>query len=91
MPRAPVGSGDHDLLARYDDFFNRPDLICVELNASVVDLATLLRTRYVLKTPDALQAACALQLGEGHVFLTGDAAFQRVAGLHCQLITGAPA
>ena len=41
-----------------------------------------------LKTPDALHAACGLQLGDDHVFLTGDAAFRRVAGLHCQLITG---
>jgi predicted nucleic acid-binding protein len=39
-----------------------------------------------LRTPDALQAACCLQLGPAHVMLTGDAAFQRVAGLNVSLI-----
>jgi predicted nucleic acid-binding protein len=38
-------------------------------------------------TPDALQAACCLQLGEGHALLTGDAAFQRVAGLNVVLLS----
>ncbi len=39
-----------------------------------------------LKTPDCLQAACCLQLGQDHVFLTGDAAFKRVAGLKVKLL-----
>jgi hypothetical protein len=33
-------------------------------------------------TPDALQAASCLQLGDEHLFLTGDAAFRRLAGLN---------
>lgn len=84
----PLKNGDDTLLARYDAFFDRPDLLCVELNATVVDLATLLRARYGVKTPDALQAASCLQLGNDHLFLTGDAAFRRIAGLNCRLIAG---
>jgi predicted nucleic acid-binding protein len=38
-----------------------------------------------LKTPDALQAACCLQLGEDHVFVTGDVGFRRVAGLNTRI------
>lgn len=38
--------------------------------------------RHGRRTPDALQAASCLQLGEAHVMLTGDAALRRVAGLN---------
>lgn len=78
-------SGDMEALEAYATFFSRPDLICVELNANVIDLATAIRGRHELKTPDALQAACCLQLGKNHVFLSGDAGFRRVAGLNAQL------
>jgi predicted nucleic acid-binding protein len=84
----PLKRGNQALLTRYDGFFARPDLICVELSASVVDLATLLRARYGLKTPDALHTASCLQLGDDHLFLTGDTAFPRVDGLRCKLIPG---
>jgi len=47
----------------------------------VVELATAIRVKHGLRTPDALRAAGCLQLGAGDVFLTGDAAFERVAGL----------
>jgi len=40
-----------------------------------------------LKTPDALQAASCLQLGGEHLFLTGDSAFRRVAGLNVKVLT----
>jgi predicted nucleic acid-binding protein len=39
-----------------------------------------------LRTPDALQAASCLQLGSAHTFLTGDAAFNRVAGLNVAVL-----
>lgn len=83
---APMRDADSDLLARYDDFFARPALIVVELDTNVIDLATTLRARYGLKTPDALHAACCLQLGSEHVFLTGDRGFRRVEGLRVQQV-----
>lgn len=82
----PMKAGDVETLAMYDAFFARPDLICVELSANVVDLATAIRVRHGLKTPDALQAACCLQLGGEHVFLTGDVGFRRVAGLNTRIV-----
>ena len=83
---APLRDGDTALLARYDAFFMQPDLTCVELDASVVELATAIRAHHGLKTPDALHAACCLQLGPEHVFLTGDKAFGRVAGLRVRVV-----
>ena len=74
-------------LAAFDAFFARPDLLWVELTKDVVELATAVRVRHGLRTPDALQAASCLQLGAGHVLLTADAAFARVAGLNARLLT----
>lgn len=84
----PMKSDDADTLATYDAFLCRPDLICVELSAAVLDLATAIRARTSLKTPDALQAASCLQLGESHTFLSGDSGFKRVAGLNVRLLSG---
>jgi predicted nucleic acid-binding protein len=60
--------------------------VWVELNASVVELATRLRASHGLHTPDALQAACCLQLGAEAVMLTGDGDSRRVTDLRLRLI-----
>ncbi|MGH8117241.1 MAG: type II toxin-antitoxin system VapC family toxin [Rhodanobacteraceae bacterium] len=83
----PMKTGDTATLAMYHAFFAQPDLIHVELSADVVALATAIRARHGLQTPDALHAACCLQLGSDHVFLTGDAAFRRVGGLRVRVLT----
>ncbi|MBN8480621.1 MAG: PIN domain-containing protein [Xanthomonadales bacterium] len=70
----------------YRAFFAQRDLVRVELTPTVVELATAIRARHGLKTPDALQAACCLQLGLEHVFTTGDAAFVKVAGVKVRLV-----
>ena len=75
----PLRDSAHTLLASYDTFFGR--LQIVELCAAVVDGATTLRASYGLKTPDALQAASALSLGEDVVFVTADLGFGRLSGL----------
>ncbi|MBK6742540.1 MAG: PIN domain-containing protein [Hydrogenophilales bacterium] len=82
----PMRLDEHTTLAKYDAFFSRPDLIWVELNKDVVELATVIRARHGIRTPDALQAASCLQLGEDHLFFTGDTAFTRVAGLNVRLL-----
>ena len=38
------------------------------------------------KTAEALQAASCLQLGDDHVFLTGDSRYRQVAGLNVALL-----
>jgi predicted nucleic acid-binding protein len=82
----PLRVADTGLLAKYDAFFARPDLIWIDLSAEVVELAAAIRAECGLKTPDALQAACCLQLGADHRFVTGDKAFERVAGLNVEVV-----
>jgi predicted nucleic acid-binding protein len=82
----PAREGAADTLSRFDAFFARPDLSWVELSREVVELATEVRIRHGLRTPDALQAACCLQLGEEHVFITGDATFKKVGSLHARVL-----
>lgn len=79
-------ANDAAVLALYDAFFTRPDLVWVELSREVVELAAAIRVRHGLRTPDALQAASCLQLGPRHVLLTGDAVFQRVQGLNVAVL-----
>jgi predicted nucleic acid-binding protein len=81
----PLREGNAPLLMRYDDFFAAVHI--VELSPAVVDAATNLRARYGLKTPDALQAACAFAASERALFVTADAEFSRVAGLDVRLIS----
>ena len=84
---APLRRGDQSCLDRFEALFAQPDLLVVELSASVVELATQLRANHGLRTPDALQAACCLQLGPDAVMITGDAGFQRVEALQVRLIS----
>ncbi len=83
----PMKANDLAALSLYDAFFARQDLLWVELDRVVVELAAAIRARHGLRTPDALQAACCLQLGPQHVLLTGDAMFQRVAGLNVKVLS----
>ena len=78
--------GNAIVLQRYDEFFALPDLITIELTQNVVELATHIRVQHGLKKPDCLQAACCLQLGPDHVFITGDATFKRIAALKVKLL-----
>jgi len=75
----PLRERDQALLASYDAFFAQAQII--ELSAAIVDQATHIRAATALKPPDALQAACAMSLGEPCGFVTGDAGFSRVSGL----------
>lgn len=82
----PLKRGDQASLNRFDTFFGQPDLQWVELSAAVVERATTLRATYGLRTPDALQAACCLQLGSEAVMVSGNADFCRVPGLQLRLL-----
>ena len=82
----PMKDNDMSTLAAFDAFFTRPDLVWVELTRDVVELAAAIRVETGLKTPDALQAASCLQLGGEHLFLTGDSAFRRIAGLNVKVL-----
>ena len=69
----PLKTKDDDLLQLYNEFFQLPSLQVIELTEDVINVATDLRASYSssLRTPDALQLACALK-GKADTFLTGD-------------------
>jgi len=83
----PARDNDLEALAAFDAFFARPDLTWLELTQEVVELATAIRVKHGLRTPDALQAASCLQLGPRHVFITGDADFKDVATLKVRVLS----
>lgn len=78
----PTQKKDVDLLRLYENFFNHPGLIITEINQNIITTAINIRATTKLKTPDAIQAASALSLGEKHIFLSNDKIFQHVVGLH---------
>jgi len=80
----PLREGNTDLLKQYDNFFAAIQV--VELSAAVVELATDLRVRHGLKTPDALQAACAMTLTGDVIFVTADLGLAKVNDLDVRLI-----
>ena len=82
----PMKANDNATLAAFDALFARPDLVWVELNQVVVELAAAIRVKHGLKTPDSLQAASCLQWGAVHLFLTGDSSFKRVTGLNVKIL-----
>ena len=84
----PLREGNLALLAGYDAFFKQA--LIVELSAAIVDVATDLRVRTTLKTPDALQAACALSFAAACIFVTGDAGFARVPQLVVRQVQSNP-
>ncbi len=82
----PMKRGDATVLAAFNSFFDRPHLRWIELDRTVVELATAVQARHGLRAPGALQAASCLQLGERHVMLTGDPVFKRMAGLNVAVL-----
>ena len=83
----PMRAGEHEVLARYDEFFAQTGFVWVELTQQVIELATVIRARHGLRTPDALQAASCMNFSAQHAFLTGDKAFRRVEGLNASVLS----
>ena len=70
----------------YDDFFNHPGLEIIEINRRVIELATGLRAKHALRTPDAIQAASALAANANADLVTGDGDFRKVPDLRVHLV-----
>jgi predicted nucleic acid-binding protein len=82
----PLRDSDTAAIGRYQQFFTADDLVIVELTPRVIDLATRLRAAHGIRTPDAIQAACALSLRGRTIFMTGDASFRKIKGLEVLLV-----
>jgi predicted nucleic acid-binding protein len=77
----PIRNGDQVLETAFRTvLLTSPDVQLAPIARDIVERATHIRAIAGLKTPDAIHAATALELGCG-LFLTNDAAFRRVSGL----------
>jgi predicted nucleic acid-binding protein len=83
----PLRDQNAAYIDRYRGFFSSTGLQMVEVSALVIDMATMLRARHGLRTPDAIQAASALSLKAPVTFLTSDKQFGKVPGLNVQLVS----
>ena len=82
----PLRDNDEALVHEYRAFFEAGQLEIVELTPPVIERATSLRAKHGLKTPDALQVACALELGGDVYFLTNDESFRKVLELRVEIL-----
>ena len=78
-------AGDTATLAQFDVFFSGVEISMIDVTASVVELATKIRAKYNLKTPDALHYASAMEAGAS-VFLTGDRVFARCSDVALEIL-----
>ena len=82
----PKKLGRFDLVARYKETLAHfPSLTIMGLNEYIVDLASDLRARYNLATPDAIHLATALA-GGAQKFITNDKSLQKVKEIKVELL-----
>jgi predicted nucleic acid-binding protein len=81
----PLREGQSAMIALYDEFFLRRSLHVADIGAAVIDLATDLRVRYGMKTPDAIHIATAIECG-ADLILTGDRAMSRCKEVKVELV-----
>lgn len=81
----PLRDKDATLLEAYREFFEARHLQIVDLSARVVERAASLRAEHELKTPDALQAASALEVDGELLFITNDHRFRKISALRVEI------
>ena len=82
----PLATGDSAVLTDYDDFFAMPGFEKFGLDTVTFDVATDLRARHRLKTPDALHLAAALSAKCDELW-TNDERLGRAAGDRIRIVT----
>lgn len=81
----PLRDHDHTTLASYENYFAAFSSQTIALDASVFELATQLRVRHRVKTPDALHLAAAIYAGCDQ-FWTNDSKLAEAAQGHIEVI-----
>lgn len=83
---APAKMGNRLLVAKYRDFLtNSEQLSIYPLDVSVADKTVYYRSKYNLKTPDAIQLAVAELCGADFV-LTNDASWKKVSEVNVKIL-----
>ena len=86
MPRAPTALGGQSIAGTLRHVFCQGQVIVAPMHTATFDLATDLRARHGLKTPDALHLATALEQGCDE-FWTRDRRLESAAGTHLRVVT----
>lgn len=81
----PMADGNSMVLGEFDAFFDGNELLIGDVTTDVIDLATRLRAKYRLRTPDVLHVASAVSLN-ANTFLTGDRQLSRVTEIPVEVI-----
>ncbi|AVZ79421.1 VapC toxin family PIN domain ribonuclease [Zoogloeaceae bacteirum Par-f-2] len=81
----PMRAGDAAPLTAFERFFAADDLWITPSTSSVFKLATELRARHCLKTPDALHLAAAIEAGCDE-FWTNDHRLDAAASRHLRTV-----
>jgi predicted nucleic acid-binding protein len=82
----PLREQDHELLASYEQFFSQSRALYLPMTAKDFGIATELRARHRLKTPDALHLAAAISAGCDE-FWTNDHRLDSAAAGHLRTVT----
>ena len=82
----PMRDGDAVLLNRFDRFLANPRHYLIPTSLAVFDIATELRARHNLKTPDAIHLAAAIS-DECDEFWTNDKRLEKAADSRITLVT----
>ena len=77
---SPMRNGNRELTVIYENLLFNSGINLIPIDREILLLATELRVKYRLKTPDAIHAATALS-ANCRRFITNDQDFQNIAGL----------
>lgn len=82
----PLATGNATVLADYDDFFTTPGYVKFVMDTLTFDVATEMRARHSLKTPDALHLAAAIASGCDELW-SNDARLTRATENRIRIVT----
>lgn len=75
-----------DLVGRYREVFAHfPNLIVAGINTAVIEIASDLSAKYLIKIPDAIHLATAIDFGAAK-FITNDASLKKVKEIAVQVL-----
>lgn len=82
----PLVRADTATLTDYDEFFATPGYLKISIDTATFDLATVLRARHGLMTPDALHLAAAITSGCDE-FWSNDERLVRASDTRVRMLT----
>lgn len=82
----PMQQKNKDLVQQYESIFTNGEMQIVELSEDCIKIATQIKVKYQLKTPDALQVASAMLLDDPAIFISNDISLKKIKELEIKII-----